>query len=313
MSIIDDIISIINIEKRIIMGKFFAKHLSFIALAVWTLVMCTIFVWWYRAGPVWNVCITMGTISFIGTFILVRLLTLGVNTERSVDCLSWSVFISSLVMALTVYLTATEIEGIFIGSLYWWLFCSISCILLIDRCSRLNIELEDLRNSNTAEYIRKMVSVKRFLKENYEDKMLQLPDAVSLIAKYIEYSRFYRSVENKFIHDKRFAELWKEYFKHYSLLDSQEMQLFEHEDAKKIVDAYSAGSQLCERGELKLFSMPDAKEWVKMYIEHEAFGSTLAEKKLFEIPDFKELAEYYKSRYALYDDTYQLMQAEPQY
>lgn len=289
------------------------KYLAEIILAVWTLVMCTIFVWWYRAEPVWNVCITMGAISFIGTFILVRLLTLGVNTERSVDCLSWSVFISSFVMALAVHLTATEIEGIFIGSLCWWLFCSISCILLIDRCSRLNIELEDLRNSNTAEYIRKMVSVKRLLKENYEDKMLQLPDAVSLVAKYIKYSRFYQPVEKKFLTDRRFNELWKDYFKLYSLMDEQEMQLFEREDAKEIVDAYSAGSQLCERGELKLFSMPNAKEWVKMYIEHGAFGSALAEKKLFEIPDFKELAEYYKSRYALYDDTYQLMQAEPQY
>ena len=143
--------------------------------------------------------------------------------------------------------------------------------------------------------------------------MLQLPDAVSLVAKYIEYSRFYRSVEGKFLTDRRFAGLWKEYFKLYSLMDEQEMQLFEREDAKEIVDAYSAGSQLCERGELKLFSMPNAKEWVKMYIEHGAFGSALAEKKLFEISDFKELAEYYKSRYALYDDTYRFMQAEPQY
>ena len=295
------------------MGKFFTKHLSFIALAVWTLVMCTIFVWWYRAESVWNVCVVMGVISLIGTIVLVRLLTLGVNTDKKQDCLSWYVFLSSFVMALTVHLTATEIEGIFIGSLCWWLFCSISCILLIDRCSRLNIELEDLRNSNTAEYIRKMVSVKRLLKEDYEHIMLQLPDAVSLIAKYIKYSRFYQPVENKFIQDRRFAGLWKEYFKQYSLLDSQEMELFEREDAKEVVGAYSAGSQLCERGELKLFSMPNAKEWVKMYIENGSFGSVRVEKKLFETPEYKELADYYKSRYALYDDTYRMLQTAYQY
>jgi len=289
------------------------KYLAEIILAVWTLCVCAVFVQWFKAEPVLNVCIVIGAVSFIGTIILARLLTFGVNTMQKRDNLSWSVFLAALVIGMTIHLVAGNLKGIFTGTLFGWLACSVLCGLMIDRYSALNIELEELRMENSAEYIRKMVKVKRLLSEYYEEAMLQLPDALSLATNYIRYSRFFRSVEGKFLTDRRFAGLWKEYFKHYSLMDSQEMQLFEREDAKEIVDAYSAGSQLCERGELKLFSMPNAKEWVKMYIEHGAFGSALAEKKLFEISDFKELAEYYKSRYALYDDTYRFMQAEPQY
>lgn len=287
----------------------FAKNcLNGIVLTVWTVFVCTVFVLWFGANPSLKVCAVMGAVGFIGTIVLARLLTLGVNTEKKKDRLSWYIYLAALVMALTIHLTAGDLKGIFIGTLCGWLLCSVSGIFVVNRYSKLNIELEDLRRSDTAEYIRKMVKVGRMLAEEYEETMLHLPDANRLVAKYIMYSRFYRSVENKFIQDKRFAELWRVYFQHYSLMDAQEMELFEREDAKEIVDAYSAGSQLCERGELKLFSMSNAKAWVKMYIEHGPFGSEKAEKKLFDTPEYKDLAAYYQSRYALYDDTYRLIQ-----
>lgn len=294
--------------------KSFVKNsLNGIVLSVWTVFFCAIFLLWFNDSPSLKVCAVMGAVGFIGTIVLARLLTLGVNTEKKKDRLSWYIYLAALVMALTIHLTAGDLKGIFIGTLCGWLLCSVSGIFVVNRYSKLNIELEDLRRSDTAEYIRKMVKVGRMLAEEYEETMLHLPDALRLAAKYINYSRFYRSVENKFIQDRRFAGLWKEYFKQYSLLDSQEMELFEREDAKEVVGAYSAGSQLCERGELKLFSMPNAKEWVKMYIENGPFGSVRVEKKLFETPEYKELADYYKSRYALYDDTYRMLQTAYQY
>ena len=294
--------------------KAFVKNsLNGIVLSVWVLLFCAIFLLWFNDSPSLKVCAVMGAVGLIGTIVLARLLTLGVNTERKKDRLSWYIYLAALVMALTIHLTAGDLKGVFMGTLCGWLLCSVSGILVVNRYSKLNIELEDLRRSDTAGYIRRMVEVKRLMAEEYEEAMLHLPDANRLVAKYIKYSRFWQSVESKFIRDRRFAELWKVYFQHYSLTDAQEMALFERDDAKEIIDAYSAGSQLCERGELKLFSMPNPKEWVKMYIEHGSFGSVLAEKKLFDIPEYRDLAEYYQSRYVLYDDTYQLVQLAHQY
>ena len=287
----------------------FAKNcLNGIVLTVWAVFVCTVFVLWYGAEPSLKVCAVTGAVGVFGIILLARLLTYKVNTIQERDRLSWYVFIASFVMAVTVHSMAGGFNGVFVGCLASWILCSVLCTLMIERYSELNIELEDLRKRDTAEYIRRMVKAKRLLSEEYEETMLHLPDANRLVAKYINYSRFWRATEDKFIRDRRFANLWKKYFKMYSLLDYQEMELFEREDAMEVVNAYSAGSQLCERGELKLFSMPNAIEWLKMYIENGSFGSVKAEMKLFENPEYKELAEYYKSRYSLYDDTYRILE-----
>ena len=138
--------------------KSFVKNsLNGIVLTVWAVFFCAIFLLWFNDSPSLKVCAVMGAVGFIGTIVLARLLTLGVNTEKKKDRLSWYIYLAALVMALTIHLTAGDLKGIFIGTLCGWLLCSVSGIFVVNRYSKFNIELADLRRSATAEYIRNMV------------------------------------------------------------------------------------------------------------------------------------------------------------
>ena len=279
------------------MKKFFAfckRHLSEMVFAVWTLVLCLNakgFGLGLAGGFLVNIC-------------LAWLLSCAVRTRKQLNVLKWCAFVSTAVIAVVFWLVASQ---------YWYnavvgaLFCWLISIVAADKASKLNIELEDLRNSDPDAYIRRMVKLGRPLDQEYEERMLQFSDAENLVGKYIQQSRFWKPVENKFLKDRRFKDLWGEYFKCYDLWEEQEMELFNRPDAKEIIGLYCSCSQMCERAELKLFTMPDAKEWVKMYIERGAFYSEKAENKLFQMADAKELIEFYKSKYALFYSTEDLL------
>ncbi|MBR1600898.1 MAG: hypothetical protein IJ677_04900 [Alphaproteobacteria bacterium] len=285
--------------------NFCKKHLNEIFFALWTLVFTVIFLQKVSAA---NWCFYGLGIGFLGNVILSLMLSKFVHTEKKLNVLSWSVFISTVTMAFVFWYGTKHFlnDAWYLAGLAT-IFSSFVCFKVAEKGSRLNIELENLRNTDYAEYLRKMIEHKRSLEEKEEESLLKLPNAEGLVSKYIEYCRFWRPIEDKFLADKRFSAIWGEYFKLYSLSDAQEMKLFDRSDAKEIIALYCGYSQMCERAELKLFTMPDAKEWVNMYIKKGAFYSEKAEKKLFEIPEYKELADYYKSRYALYDDTHQMI------
>ncbi|MBQ8481693.1 MAG: hypothetical protein IJ532_04095 [Alphaproteobacteria bacterium] len=285
--------------------NFCKRHLSEVVFAVWTFLFSVFFALSVLSEKEYAIALACG---FLMNLVLTWLLAQSVRTDRMLNVLWWCAYISTLVMAVAFcgkMLLTWGING-YLALCAAVALTIVFCTRIAETVSSANIELEHLRNIDYNGYLRKMVERQRPLKAEEEETLLQLPDAEEIIKDYIQYCRFWRPIENKFLSDRRFSGIWGEYFKFYNLSDEQEMELFNRPDAKEIIGLYCGCSQMCERAELKLFTMPDAGEWVKMYIERGAFYSEKAEAKLIEMND-KELIDFYKSKYALFDSTYAIL------
>lgn len=287
------------------LNGFCKRHLSEVVFAVWAILVAGIFAYWFNNNPVIKACVVMGSIAFVGNIFLSWLLSFRVTDVVDREKLGWTALAAALLVSAVIYACALEYGMvIFYECLIGMLICWVLCLVIIRQCTALNIELEELRKADKVEYLHRMVELGRSMEVEDEEALLELPDAVELVGKYIDNSRFWRLVEAKFLKDRRFAGLWKKYFKYYSLTDAQELALFDRDDAMEIVKAYSSGSQLCERAEMKLFDMPNPEDWVKMYMSTGTFGSEKAEFRLFELPHAEELVKLYAGKYALYNESH---------
>lgn len=282
------------------------RHLSEMILTVWTVAVIAAFLYRCAYHSLISACVITGIIAFVGNIVLAWLLSFNVHTVVEREKLGWCVFGSSLLISAVIYAMAkVGGAGIFYECAIGLLLCALVCLMLIEKYTALNIELEYLRNTDKEKYLHRMVKLAKPLSVEDEQALMELSDANSIVAAYIKKTRFWRENQEKFLNDRRFSDLWETYFKYYDLTDSEEIALFDRYDAWEIVGLYCCHTDMCEQAELKLFGMPNPEDWVRMYINNSAFRSEKAELKLFELPHAEEFVKLYGSKYAFYNRAYE--------